>query len=450
MTHLENALIVGSGAREHAMASALVRNSDIELHAAMAVDNPGIARISESVTRTESDAGAIIEQCRKHRVQFSLIGPEKPLEQGLTNALVEAGIPCASPTREAARIETNKGFMRTLMRRYGIPGSVDALETSLLSEAMEFCERHHWQVAVKPIGLTSGKGVKVWGDHLHSQGEVTQYISHVLKTRMSGYDEVLIEELLHGQEFTVHFFSDGTTALPSPAVQDHKRAFDGGQGPNTGGMGSYSDANGLLPFLSREDYETAVSIGNKIVTAMKQEGVPFKGVLYGQFMLTSQGPKVVEINARFGDPEAINTLMVLQSSYADLCRAIIAEELSAETVRFAPRAIVARYIVPKGYGVSPQAGAEVQVNEHKIRAAGAELFYASCDLKGSANGITTVQTTTSRTLAIAASGSTIQEAQERTAKAMKHVSGDVYYRRDIASEDSIRAKVEHMFQLRSN
>ncbi|MDD4628596.1 MAG: phosphoribosylamine--glycine ligase [Candidatus Peribacteraceae bacterium] len=443
-------LLVGSGAREHAIADALTREGNAELHAAMQVVNPGILALSRTTHPSESDAQGITAFGRSAGADFAVVGPEKPLEAGLVDALEEAGIPCASPTRGAARIETNKIFMRQLLGRYGIPGQVEHLETSLLSQALAFCEQHQWQVAVKPIGLTSGKGVRVWGDHLHTPEEVKQYITQVLRTRMSGYDEVLIEELLRGQEYTIHFFSDGTHAVASPAVQDHKRAFDGDQGPNTGGMGSYSDANGRLPFLSQQEYETSVSIGQQVIAALNEEGVPFKGVLYGQFMLTAKGPQIVEINARFGDPEAINTLMVLRSNYADLCMAMIHGGIREDMASFDDKATVVQYVVPQGYGSAPRAGEDVLIDEPVIREIGASIFYASCNLLGAAKGKTRVRTTASRTLALAATGSSLEDARKRTMEALQFVTGNVFHRTDIASEESLRAKVAQIQALRGS
>lgn len=414
----------------------------------MHVVNPGILSLSHTIFPSESDAQGITQFGQTAGADFGVVGPEKPLEAGLVDSLEEAGIPCASPTRDAARIETNKAFMRQLLTRYDIPGQVEHVETSLLSQALAFCEQHHWQVAVKPIGLTAGKGVRVWGDHLHSPDEVKQYIAQVLKTRMSGYDEVLIEELLRGQEYTIHFFSDGATALASPAVQDHKRAFDGDQGPNTGGMGSYSDANGLLPFLSLREYEQSVSIGQKVIAALQEEGAPFKGVLYGQFILTAQGPKIVEINARFGDPEAINTLMVLRSNFADLCQTMISGGIQEKKLSFDPQATVVQYVVPQGYGIAPRAGEEVMIDDAAIRDIGARVFYASCDLLGREKQGTRVRTTTSRTLGVAAAGDTIEAARLRAEAALSCISGNVFHRTDIATPASLQLKVEQMRKLR--
>ncbi len=446
---MEKVLLVGSGAREHAMADALVRDGQAALHAAVAVDNPGITRLAKSVVHTESDIQAIVEHCREHEIQFCLVGPEKPLEEGVTDALLKAGFPCAAPSQAAARIETNKAFMRSLLEKYDVPGRIAYSETDSLSNAVGFSKNLDWRVAVKPLGLTSGKGVKVWGDHFQTPGEVEQYIREILSTGMSGHNRVLIEELLRGQEFTVHFFCDGNSAIPTPAIQDHKRAYDEDKGPNTGGMGSYSSSDGLLPFLDRQAYNEAAVIGQKIVDALRVEGCPFKGILYGQFMLTKSGPKIIEFNARFGDPEAMNTLLLLRSSYVDICRAIIQGSLTKEMLQFQPEASVVRYVVPRGYGSQPEAGKEVIINESGIRGTGSSLYYASCNLVGEKGSTTKVRTTRSRTLAVAGAGSDIASAQRKTQDALQFIKGDVYYRNDIGTADALARKVNVMRELQA-
>ncbi len=444
---MEKVLLVGSGAREHAMADALVRDGKAILHAAIAVDNPGIMRLAESIVHTESDIQAIIEHCRKHEIQFCLVGPEKPLEEGVTDALSKAGFPCAAPSQAAARIETNKAFMRSLLEKYDVPGRIEYMETASLPDAVGFSKRLDWKVAVKPLGLTSGKGVKVWGDHFQMPEQVEQYIHEILSTGMSGHSRVIIEELLRGQEFTVHFFCDGNSAIPTPAIQDHKRAYDDDRGPNTGGMGSYSSSDGLLPFLDMQAYDEAVMIGQRVIDALKAEGCPFKGILYGQFMLTQHGPKIIEFNARFGDPEAMNTLTLLRSSYVDICKAIVQGTLTEEMLRFAPEASVTRYIVPRGYGSCPEEGKEVTIDEKGIRETGSSLFYASCNLLGKQGDITKIRTTRSRTLAVTATGEDIASAQRKTQNALQFVEGEVYFRSDIGTEDSLTKKVAAMRAL---
>lgn len=448
---MENVLLIGSGGREHAIAKALTKDGNLNLHAAMALKNPGILRLAKSFVSTESDADTIVNLAREKKIDYCVIGPEKPLEEGITDRLTQAGFPCASPSQAAARIETDKALMRSLLDRYKISGRISHIVTPSLQEAKAFCEKLDWRVAIKPIGLTSGKGVKVWGDHFQNPREVSIYIEEILAQGLSGHHKVVIEELLEGQEFTIQSFTDGIVAIPTPAVQDYKRAYDNDRGPNTGGMGSYSSNNGLLPFLSKEEYSNACKITQHVVDALRTEGSPFKGILYGQFMLTATDLKVIEFNARFGDPEAINILSLLQTNFSTICKAIIQENLTPDIVQFQPLASVVRYITPIGYGANPEQNKQVFLDEERIFQTGASLFFASCNLLRKDKeelGKTVITTTNSRTLAIAALGKDIFEAHRRTQEALRYIEGDIFYRNDIATSESIEKRIRMMRALK--
>jgi len=308
-------LVIGGGAREHTICEA-VKRSDAELYSIMKNLNPGIRRIARDFyLHDETDVEKVTEYAVSKNIDLAIVGPEAPEEAGITNALREKGIAVASPSKEAAEIETNKEFMRSLMERHGIIGTLKSRAFSDVREAKKFIEMMDGEVAVKPVGLTGGKGVKVAGDHFRNIEEAVKYAEEVITKKIGGEARVLIEEKAVGEEFTIQAFCDGSTIIPTPAVQDHKRLLPGDDGPNTGGMGSYSDASGLLPFMDRNDYEEAVSILQGIVEAMGREGRDYRGVIYGQFMLTGEGPKVIEINARWGDPEAMNILPLLKADF---------------------------------------------------------------------------------------------------------------------------------------
>ena len=204
-----------------------------------------------------------------------------------------------------------------------------------------------------------------------------------------------MEERLAGEEFTLQCFVDGETVSPMPAVRDFKRAFEGDRGPNTGGMGSYSQADGLLPFLSQAGYDTALDIVRKVVQAVKEEGAEYKGILYGQFMLTPAGVKLVEFNARLGDPEAINVIPLLQTGLADICAAIMSGSLDKLSIGFDAKAAVCKYVVPPDYGMEPKVGVPIRVDSDKIASLGAQVFYARVNRDGDR-----LLTTTSRSVAI--------------------------------------------------
>src|SRR5690554_3459531 len=400
-------LVVGGGGREHAITRALSCNSGVRIFSVMARRNPEIARVAERVLiEKETNIPNIVTFATENGLDAAVIGPEAPLEAGIVDHLEAAGIPCVGPTRAAARIETDKAFCRRLMERHGIAGCPEYHVCHEPEEARRFIEAYDGDLAIKPIGLTGGKGVRIMGEHVDAAGAV-EYI------RQIGGDVVLEERLL-GEEFTLQAFVDGEHLVPMPLVQDHKRAYEGDVGPNTGGMGSYSLADHMLPFVSRRDYEKALRIMEDTVAAMRAEGTPYRGVLYGQFMNTREGPKVIEFNARFGDPEAMNVLSLLDSDFAGIIGHIIEGDLAPSHVRFAKMATVCKYLVPEGYPDAPRANEPLTLGDY----GDALLYYANVEER---NG--TLHTLTSRTLAFVGKGETLEEAETIAEKAASSVSG---------------------------
>ena len=436
-------LVIGGGAREHAICSAVVE-SGAQLYSFMKNSNPGIKRIAaDYFLHDEKDTSKVVEYAVSRKIDMAIIGPEAPEEAGVGNALQESGIKVASPTREAAEIETNKEFMREIMKKYSIPGSVRCEVFSDVAEAMEFVEEMDGVVAIKPIGLTGGKGVRVYGDHFKTLKEAKDYIGEVIEKGIGGQHRVLIEEKLMGEEFTLQAFCDGSTIYPMPAVQDHKRLLPDDRGPNTGGMGSYSHKSGILPFMNSNDYEEAATILQKIVEALRREGREYRGVIYGQFMLTGEGVKVIEINARFGDPEAMNVLPILKTNFVDICMAMVEGNLNRMKIGFERKSTVCKYVVPRGYGTNPVVGAKIEVDEKAIRREGGLLFYASVNEVNR-----NIYTTTSRSLAVVGIADEIEEAERICERCLKHVRGDVFIRHDIGTEELIKKRITHMEQIR--
>ena len=311
-------LTVGGGGREHAAVEALYR-SGAEIYAVMKNANPGIiARSKEHMLCNEKDVEKVCAFAKEKGVELAFIGPEAPLEVGIVDALEAEGIKCAAPTKAAARIETSKTFMRELVEKHGIEGNLGFAHFDNAKDAEEYLKGIDHEIVVKPVGLTGGKGVKVQGEHLHSFQETMDYVNEIFDQNIGGAG-VILEERAVGEEFTQMVFVDGKHIVPLPLVQDHKRAYEGDVGPNTGGMGSYTDGNHLLPFITQSEREAAIAILQDMVDAMAEEGCPYRGTMYGQFMLTVNGPKIIEINARFGDPEAMNVLPILKSSFTDIC-----------------------------------------------------------------------------------------------------------------------------------
>jgi phosphoribosylamine--glycine ligase len=425
-------LLIGGGGREHAVASALRKSPGLELFTVMSNESPGIADLSVDWLRcSETDIYRIVDWAREQRIEWAFIGSEDPLDMGISDDLEKVGIASVGPKKAPAQLETSKLFARRLMKKYDIPGQVQFdhfLDKGSLTRFLSSTSR---EFALKPVGLTAGKGVKVMGVHLASTAEAMQYGCEIIEQRIGGAGGLILEERLAGEEFTLQCFVDGSTVVPMPAVQDYKQAFEGNQGPNTGGMGSYSQRDGLLPFLNQTDYDTALDILRKMVDAVKAEGAEYKGILYGQFMLTPAGVKLVEINARLGDPEAINVIPLLQTDLADICTAIIAGSLDSIRVSFDKKATVCKYIVPHGYGAQPKAGAPLKVGTDKIAALGARVFFARVNRDGNQ-----LLTTTSRAFAILGVSESVSGAESMVEQALEHVQGDFYVRHDIGKLNS--------------
>jgi phosphoribosylamine--glycine ligase len=432
---METVLLVGGGGREHAIARALA--PDCALYACASNRNPGIARLAEGVeTLAETDAERVAAHAESVGADIAVVGPEAPLAAGVADALDEAGVYAFGPREAEARIETDKQFQREFMREHSVPGTPEFETFDDPAAAAEYVESVEGDVAVKPAGLTGGKGVRVTGDQV-TAATAAEYV------RESEYDRWVVEERLVGEEFTVQaFVADGDVQV-TPAVQDHKRAYEGDRGPNTGGMGSYSDATFALPFMAEGDYEAATDTIEAVVEALPE----YKGVLYGQFMLTADGPKVVEFNARFGDPEAMNTLPVLETPFIDVLTAA-RDGGGLPPLAFRPRATVCKYAVPAGYPTDPEAGAAVAVDEESVAAAAGDdaealLYYASVDAREDG-----VYTTTSRSFAVVGVTDSIGDAEAIVERALGDAGEGFRVRHDIGTDELVADRVAHMDDLR--
>jgi phosphoribosylamine--glycine ligase len=431
MSQNERAVLVGGGGREHAMARALAE--DCTLYACAGNRNPGIARLADGFeTLDTTDPDAVVEYAETVDATVAVIGPESPLAAGVTDALEAAGVYAFAPRQAEARIETDKAWQRRFMRENDVPGCPDFETFDDPEAACEYVDSYDGDLAIKPAGLTGGKGVRVIGDQVTAE-EGKAYI------RESGYDRYVLEERLVGEEFTVQaFVADGEVRV-TPAVQDHKRAYEGDEGPNTGGMGSYSDATRHLPFMTPSDYQEAVAIIDAAVDALPE----YRGVLYGQFMLTAEGPRVVEFNARFGDPEAMNTLPVLETPLLDVVTAARDGD-PLPNLEFATQATVCKYAVPEGYPTDPKAGAKVGIDEDG--AGDALLFYASVDEREDG-----VYTTTSRAFAVVGVADTIAAAEEIAEDAISRAGEEgLRVRHDVGKAELVQRRIDHVNDLRGN
>ncbi|MCX9010180.1 MAG: phosphoribosylamine--glycine ligase [Candidatus Methanoperedens sp.] len=428
-------LLVGGGGREHAIAEAIARSrKSPELYVAMSKKNPGIAHLCKDFLLVKETDPAVVDFAVKNMIELAVIGPEAPLAAGIPDLLWDAGIPVVGPRKLAAQIEFDKAWTRNFMKKYGIAGLPKfRVFRKGAGGSNEFIDELG-DVVVKPAGLTGGKGVRVMGDHFNLEG-AKAYAREVLNN-----DDLVVEERLIGEEFTVQAFVDGSTLAFAPAVQDHKRAYEGDKGPNTGGMGSYNDSKDILPFMRKSDYTDARKIMTEAVRAIRKEtGVPYQGILYGQFMAMGNGISVIEFNARFGDPEAMNVLPLLDNDFLDVCQGIVTGTLGR--VAFKKQATVCKYAVPSGYPDNPVKDSPVQIGD----TGDALLFYSSVYEKDNK-----VYTTGSRALAVLGMADTIGEAEKRAEDGLCGLKGSLYSRHDIGTDALILKRVLHMEELRKD
>ena len=428
-------LVIGSGAREHAIIRALDRSpQEKEIYCLASNMNPGIAELCDELTIGNiNDPDFVVSYAKEMGATLAIIGPENPLANGVADALWDGGIKVVGPKKDLAQLETSKAFTRDLLNEYDIPGGPQYEIFNSMDRVEDFLTELGENYVVKYDGLAGGKGVKVSGDHLHSHEEALAYCNELVDKN----GEFVIEEKFIGEEFSLMSFCDGETLKHMPAVQDHKRAYEGDTGPNTGGMGTYSDADHSLPFLTEDDIAEAHDINIATATAVKDKfGEGYKGILYGGFMATANGVKLIEYNARFGDPEAMNVLSLLQSDFIDICNGIANGTLENVDVSFQNKATVCKYAVPEGYPDSPVKGEPIDVSG-VTNSDG--LFYASVDIQ---NG--QLVEAGSRTVAIVGIADTISEAEAIAEKEVSSISGPLFHRTDIGTEAVIQKRINHM------
>lgn len=409
-----NVLLIGSGAREHAIARAIKKSSHpSNLYCVGSNQNPGIAKLCKKYFREPIDA-------KKYNIDFAIIGPEAALAKGIVDDLAAQNIPSVGPTKKLAQIETSKGFARDLLTKHKIHACPRYKIFNELLGVEKFLQELDNNYVIKADGLKGGKGVKISGEHLLNLNDALDYCKQLLDENST----FVIEEKLIGQEFSLLSFSDGKNLLHMPLVRDYKRAFEDNLGPNTGGMGSYSLENHLLPFLGEKELKQAQEFNLATINALYQEfGEPYKGILYGGFITTDNGVKLIEYNARFGDPEAINILALMQNDFIEVCQAIIAGTLNKITPRFLHKATVCKYLVPNGYPDKPLENQEIDVSQTEDFE---HLYYAAVNAKNEK-----IYTIRSRALAVLGLAATVAEAEKIAENMANKIQGKVFHRRDI-------------------
>jgi phosphoribosylamine--glycine ligase len=435
-------LVVGGGAREHAIATALAR-SEAEVVVASANANPGLDHLARASARIDpTSAPSVVTFARAQHADVAVIGPEAPLAAGVADALRAAEMPTVGPDQSAARIESSKLFCRELLARHGIGGQPKWSAPATPEEVDRVVAGFGVPFVVKPSGLTAGKGVWVQDSDFAEPGDGAMYAKSLL---LQG-GRVLIEEKLEGEEFSLMAFVTDSGVYPMPAVQDFKRALEGNRGGNTGGMGSYSQRDHLLPFLSADDRDRALDLLSATARAMRAEGFTYRGILYGGFMLTADGPRLLEFNARFGDPEGINALTLYEEGdFAALLEGVATGHVDPNLIQFRLRSTVVKYLVPPGYGDRPRSGGLLSLDAGAIEATGVHVVYGSVEAAGPG----TVRLSSSRGIALVGEASAIHEAGSRVEAALAFVHGEYYLRHDIGTKEDLKARWEHLRRLRA-
>ena len=416
-------MIIGGGAREHALAWKISQSPKVK-KLYVAPGNAGTASIANNLNIRPDDIEALAKAAQDIGIDLTVVGPEAPLASGIVDYFGRLGLSIFGPTKDATQIESSKVFAKKLMQKYGIP-CPNSITFSSYSEAKKYLESQPAPIVVKADGLAAGKGVTV----ASSKEEALKALSDIMKTKIFGSagDSVVIEECLAGKEVSLLAFTDGKTVIPMVPACDYKRVFDNDQGPNTGGMGSYSPPGFFDAKLTQQVVRT---IPQPAVEAMTQEGMPYKGVLYAGLMIAADGPKVLEFNARFGDPETQATLPRLQTDLVDILLAIVDNRLNEVAVEWNNDACVGVVMASAGYPGNYKTGFSITGLDKLDK----ETLVFHAGTKRSENS--QVYTDGGRVLTVTASGKNMAEARAKVYQNLPRIHFDgCHYRKDIAARE---------------
>ena len=415
-------LVVGNGAREHALAWKISQSPRVnEIYAVPG--NAGTASVARNINLPVSDTSAIVSKARELSIDLAVVGPEAPLAAGIADQFQAAGIPVFGPSGPAAQLEASKVYAREVMHKQGIPCASGATFTDY-AEARKYLAKQTAPIVVKADGLAAGKGVTVAA----TLQEAEQALKSIMEDKAFGQagDRVIIEECLFGKEVSLLAFSDGKTVVPMVPACDYKRVFDGDKGPNTGGMGSYSPPGFFNDAMTEQVLN---SIIKPTIDAMAKEGTPYQGVLYTGLIMTAKGPMVLEYNARFGDPETQVVLPRLKTDLVDIMLAVVEGKLDKIKIEWNSDPCVGVVMASGGYPGDYRRGLPISVSGTLDK--DINIFYA-----GAMKVNSHIVTDGGRVLTVTATGRTMQEARDRVYRNIKHISFEgCHYRQDIAERE---------------
>jgi len=413
-------LVIGGGGREHALVWKL-KNGDAAREIFCAPGNPGIAEIAECVPLQVKQINELADFAEANEIDLSVVGPEDPLTDGIVDLFEKRNLPVFGPNRQSARLEGSKAYAKKVMERFNVPTAAYK-ELDDFEEALDYVKQQGVPIVIKADGLAAGKGVTV----AETLAEAETALRSIMVQKVFGESgtKVVIEECLRGEEMTVLAFVDGKTVLPMLPSQDHKPVFDGDRGPNTGGMGAYSP----VPQLEKWLPEINERVLRPVAEGLAEEGTPFSGILYAGLMITENGPKVIEFNVRFGDPEAQVILPRLENDLAEIFLAVTEKRLHEVKLRWQSGASVCVIAAAPGYPGPPTKGLPITLPE--VHPAGTQIFHAGTAIQNEQ-----LVTNGGRVFGISAQGTDIAEAREHAYSLLEKVQFQgKHFRRDIAAK----------------